>query len=1059
MNRMSPGALAGDRLRTHTVADAVFDFMRRKGMDRVFGNPGSTELPMFVNLPPDFSYVLGLQESVVVAMADGYAQATRRPAFVNLHSAAGLGHALGNVFTAFRNRTPLIITTGQQTRDLLPHDPFLFNESPVEFPKPYVKWAVEPARAEDVPAALARAWHLAMQPPRGPVVISVPLDDWDVPCAPLADREVSAVMGIDAAALEDVAARLDRARAPVMVVGPGVDLDGGWDAAVRLAERLQAKVWVSPMSSRASFPERHPLFAGFLPAQQPALSRCLDGSDFVLVMGAPVFTYHFPGSGDHLPAGAELCLISDDPRQLAGAATGMAVLANLRVAAQALGERVRPRALRNDLPARAVPRVTEPAGITNAFLYQTLADLRSPDSIVVEEAPSARGALHDHFPIDREGGFFATASGGLGFGLPAAVGAALARPGKPVIAPMGDGSSLYAIQALWSAAEYDVDLFVIILNNGGYGALKGMADTIHAERVAGVEIGHVDFVAIAEAQGVRAGRCAKCTELAGKLREFLAMKGPRLMEVVISPEANGHAHAAPHIHALAHAEAQTKAQPQAAAKPEDKAMNVMTRPVAAGPKAPEKFFIGGRWIEPISTKRLDVISPATEELVLSYPEAGPADIDRAVAAARDAFDNGPWPRMAPAERARYLRKVAANLTERLDDIAYSWTLQVGAPIGLTKKLVGQNPTLFNYYADLIETYPFVDERKRDDGGRVRVVKDPVGVCAAITPWNAPLVLLSYKIAAGLAAGCTFVSKPSPETPLEAYILAECIEKAGLPEGVFNLVPAGREGGDYLVRHKAIDKVAFTGSTGAGKAIAAACAERLARVSLELGGKSAAILLPDADFKAALPSLMVYTMPITGQVCFSLTRILVPESRSREFLDLYLAAVSGIKVGDPFDPATQMGPLTMARQRARVEGYIAAGRAEGATVACGGGRPKGLDKGFYVEPTVFTDVQADSRIAQEEIFGPVVSVITYSDEEDAVRKANNSTYGLNASVYGSEHSAYAVARRIRSGNVTVNGMIVDPKQPFGGYKQSGYGREGGPEGLDNYIETKTIHIVG
>lgn len=477
------------------------------------------------------------------------------------------------------------------------------------------------------------------------------------------------------------------------------------------------------------------------------------------------------------------------------------------------------------------------------------------------------------------------------------------------------------------------------------------------------------------------------------------------------------------------------------------------------PAAPDRFFIGGRWLEPISRQRLKVVSPVTEEELFSYPEAGLADIDRAVWAARDAFDNGPWPRMAASERARHLRRVADNIAARQDDIAHAWTLQVGAPIMLTRKLVGQNATLFNYYADLIETWPFVDERRRDDGGKVRVVKEPVGVCAAITPWNAPMVLLSYKIAAGLAAGCTMVAKPSPETPLEAYILAEAIEKAGLPDGVFNLVPSGREGGDHLVRHASIDKVAFTGSTAAGKHIASVCAGRLARVSLELGGKSAAVLLDDADFAAALPSLMIYTMPITGQVCFSLTRILVPERRRQEFLDIYLGAVAGIKVGDPFDPTTHMGPLTMARQRARVEGYIAAGRAEGARVACGGGRPPGLDRGFYVEPTVFTEVTADMKIAQEEIFGPVVSVIGYSDEDDAIRKANNSTYGLSGAVYSADpERGYRMARRMRTGSVTVNGMIVDPKHPFGGFRQSGIGREGGPEGLENYIETKTIHFA-
>ena len=1026
MNKIDTELLRAARLRGQTVTEVVFDFLRRQGMTRIFGNPGSTEIPMFADLPEDFSYVLGLQEASVVFMADACAQITGQAQFVNLHSAAGLGNAMGAVYNAYRDRAPLVIVTGQQSRALLPYDPFLFNESPAELPKPYVKWAIEPARAADVPAAIAKAYYIAMQAPRGPVLVSVPLSDWDETAQPLPEREIEGAFAPAPEALDKLARRLDAAREPVIVVGPVVDADGAWHATVRLAERLQAKVWASPKSPRASFPESHPLFAGFLPAAQPGLANCLKGADLVLVLGAPVFTYHFPGTDDHIPAGAELCLVSDDPKQTAGAAVGSAMLSNMKLAAEGLAARVRQRAIRTE-PVRARPgRAPLTLGIGNDLFYQTLAELRSPDSILVEEAPSSHDALHDYFPILRPNGFLATASGCLGFGLAAGVGAALTSPEKPVICVVGDGSSLYTIQALWSAAEYDTDILIVVLNNGGYRVLEAIAAKGGAKAVDGVKIGHVDFVRIAEGQGVRAARCARGDELAGVLRTMLAEKGPRLLEVTITDK--------------------------------EEAMTMMAK-IARAPKAPDKFFIGGKWVEPLSNRKLDVISPVTEERILSYPEASQADMDRAVAAAREAFDNGPWPRMAPSERARYLRKVAEHLAERLDDIAYSWTLQVGAPIMLTKKLVGQNPTLFNYYADLAETYPFVDERKRDDGGKVKVVKEPVGVCAAITPWNAPLVLLSYKVAAGLAAGCTIVSKPSPETPLEAYILAECIEKAGLPAGVFNLVPAGRESGDYLVRHTGIDKVAFTGSTAAGKHIAAVCAERLARVSLELGGKSAAILLDDADFKAALPPLMVYTMPITGQVCFSLTRILVPESRKQEFLDLYLGAVSNIKVGDPFDPGTQMGPLTMARQLDRVQGYIAAGRSEGARIACGGGRPKGLDKGYFIEPTVFVDVKPDMKIAQEEIFGPVVSVITYTDEDDAIAKANDSTYGLSGAVFTTNPDrGYAMARRMRTGSVTVNGMIVDPKHPFGGFKQSGIGREGGPEGLDNYIETKTIHIA-
>src|SRR5262245_34307675 len=387
VNRIDTEFLRGARSRAQTVAEVVFDFLRRHGMTRIFGNPGSTELPMFVDLPEGFSYVLGLQEASVVGMADGYAQITGGAAFVNLHSAAGLGHALGSVYTAYRNRAPLVIVTGQQSRALLPHDPFLFNESPTEFPKPYVKWACEPARAADVPAAIAKAYWIAMQPPRGPTLVSVPLSDWDEIAVPLPERDVETVCGAAPEALDRLAARLEAAREPVIVVGPVVDIDGAWEPTVRLAERLQAKVWASPKSSRASFPESHPLFAGFLPPVQPGLTQCLKGADFILVLGAPVFTYHFLGSDEHIPEGAELGLVTDDPKQTAGAATGSAMLSNTRLAAEGLAARVRQRSIRTE-PARLQPaRVGGGLGITNDFFYQTLDEVRSPDSILVEEAP------------------------------------------------------------------------------------------------------------------------------------------------------------------------------------------------------------------------------------------------------------------------------------------------------------------------------------------------------------------------------------------------------------------------------------------------------------------------------------------------------------------------------------------------------------------------------------------------------------------------------------------------------------------------------------------------
>ena len=474
--------------------------------------------------------------------------------------------------------------------------------------------------------------------------------------------------------------------------------------------------------------------------------------------------------------------------------------------------------------------------------------------------------------------------------------------------------------------------------------------------------------------------------------------------------------------------------------------------------APDRLFLNGTWQKPSGSQKLSVISPVTEEEILTFPDGTPADMDKAVASARAAFDHGPWPRMSPQERGDMLLKVSAILTRRFPEIVSAWTTQVGAPIALTQYASKQVPGLFEFYGKMIQTYPVVEERKRDDGRIARIVREPAGVVAAITPWNAPMILLCYKVAAGLAAGCTIVSKPAPETPMDAYLLAECVAEAGLPEGVFNVVPAGRETGDYLVRHPGIDKVSFTGSTAAGRNIMAACAGRMARCSFELGGKSAAIILDDAKIDQVLQSLVPFSMPITGQVCFSLTRVLVPKSRSNEIRDAYVGAVSKVKVGDPFQPDTNMGPLTMKRQLARVAGYIAKGRSEGARLVLGGGRPEHLKKGYFIEPTVFADVDTKMTIAQEEIFGPVVSFISYDDIDDAIMKANDTMYGLHGAVYTTDpERGYQIARRVRSGSVAVNGLIVDYKMPFGGFKQSGTGREGGIEGLENYFETKTIYM--
>ena len=515
-----------------TVRESAFEFFRAVGMTTVFGNPGSTELPMFRDFPPDFRYVLGLQESVVVAMADGYAQAIRNAALVNLHSATGLGHALGNLFTASRNRTPLVVTAGQQARSMLPYEPFLHAREATEFPKPYVKWSCEPARAEDVPAALARAYHEAMQTPCGPAFVSIPADDWDRGCAPVAARTVSRTIAGDPELLAEAAARLARAQRPVIVVGAAVARDGAWSEAIALAERHRAPVWVSPLSSRNSFPELHPLFAGFLPADRARIVQALAGHDLVLVLGAPVFTYHVEGAGPHIPPQAELWQLTDDAHEAAWAPVGTAIVSGLRLGLRSL--LAGPEPVERRMPAtRAAPARLAAEPFTDAYLLQQIAALRPAGSVVVEEAPSSRGAMHDHLPIEEPDGFYTTASGGLGHGLPAAVGIALGRPGTRVVAILGDGSSMYSIQGLWSAAQLRLPIAFIIVNNGGYEALTEFARHFRLARVPGVELPRLDFCGIARAQGVAGVRVTRSGELDDALRAAFSANGPRLVEVVV----------------------------------------------------------------------------------------------------------------------------------------------------------------------------------------------------------------------------------------------------------------------------------------------------------------------------------------------------------------------------------------------------------------------------------------------------------------------------------------------------------------------------------------------
>lgn len=476
---------------------------------------------------------------------------------------------------------------------------------------------------------------------------------------------------------------------------------------------------------------------------------------------------------------------------------------------------------------------------------------------------------------------------------------------------------------------------------------------------------------------------------------------------------------------------------------------------------PEKLFIDGEWTDPSTDSSFEVLNCATEELCMSVAEAQEADVNRAVAAARAAFDMGPWPRMSPDERAQYMRALADELDKRAQQQARVWTTESGVLLSVSESRMPSLSDTYRYYAGLGETFAFQERHPSESGGQVALlVREPVGVVAAIVPWNAPSGLIATKVAPALLAGCTIIVKASPEAPGSAYILAEACEAAGLPPGVINILTADRAASELLVRHNGVDKVTFTGSTAAGRRIASICGERMARFTLELGGKSPAIILDDYDIAIAAETITSRAIFLSGQVCSSLTRIIVTRSRHDDLVNALSASFRNVKVGDPSERESQMGPLATRRQRDRVEGYIEKGKAEGARLATGGGRPAHLNRGFFIEPTVFGNVDNNSTIAREEIFGPVLAVIPADDEEQAMEIANDTIYGLNASVFTNDvERAYAVARRLRSGGVGHNAMRREMRLPFGGFKQSGIGREGGEEGLLAYLETKVVVLDG
>jgi benzoylformate decarboxylase len=525
-----------------TVRDASFDLFRARGMTTIFGNPGSTELPMLADFPADFRFVLGLQEAVVVGMADGFAQASRRTAIANLHTAPGVGNAMGAIFNAQANHTPLLITAGQQVRAQMTLQANLANRDATRMPHPLVKWSYEPPRPEDVPLALARGAHLASLSPQGPVFVSLPMDDWDAE-VDVADareaisRRVTGRATADPEAVRDLAEKLAAASNPVFVAGPDIDASGGWDAAVALAERQRLPVWATPATGggKLGFPEGHPNFRGVLPPAIGPIAQTLEGHDLILVAGSSVFPYYPYIPGPLLPEGAKLVAITSDPDEAARAPMGDAIVADVKLTLEALLEIVPESSRPAPEPSQSPTEIPAEDPLDSSTVHSALAEVFPEDGIVVLESPSSTMALRNQLRLSRPGSYHFSAGGGLGFGLAASVGVQLAQPDRPVVCVIGEGSVQYAVTAFWTAAAYEVPVTFLVLRNDEYAILKWFAEIESVQGAPGLDLPKLDVAAVAQGYGVDSQRVSGRDEVRDALARALASSKPELVEVPVAP--------------------------------------------------------------------------------------------------------------------------------------------------------------------------------------------------------------------------------------------------------------------------------------------------------------------------------------------------------------------------------------------------------------------------------------------------------------------------------------------------------------------------------------------
>ncbi len=1022
-----------------TVRDLTVQAWRELGMTTVFANPGSTEISLLAHLPADIELMLALHEGSVVGMATGYALAREQPALVVLHTTAGLGNAVGALATARANRAPLVVIVGQQDRRHLAMEPFLAGRLR-GLAGDYPVWQDEPVRAADVPGAIRRAWFEARDR-RGPALIIVPMDDWsaeiDESLPVAAPQDLRVARAVKTAELHELIELVAQAQRPCLVVGAGADSSRCWVALTRLAARLACPVWQEPFGSRAGFPQDHPQFMGHLPADRRGLRKALAGHDLVLCVGAPAFRQYPFDEGPFVAAGTRIAVITDDPEEARRSPATAAVLADPAAAIKRLAKAIRPRGRADFESPRRIYPAAPAAGTVMApgHVFAALARRLPPATTVVEETPSSRPELHALLPARTPLGFLSAAMGGLGFAMPAGIGLRMADPSRPVVVIVGDGSSMYAVQSLWSAAHYGVGVVFVVLCNGRYAIMDRLASEADDDSPPWPAFEELDVAAVAEGLGCRAVRIDDHDHLVGELDSLMPALGELTQPVLLSVRVSA---------------GSTRHLPLEGR--EGTSMTEHKGALLDPSQWDGQIYASNGWVS--GAGKIPVREKATGRALGIIGEADGAQVSQAAAAAAQAQRS--WAAAAYEQRAAVLR-AAGQAWERHAAEIEDWLVREAGSIPPKAALETRVAAQECFEAAALPSLPNGVSLPSAEPRWSFARRRPVGVVSVIAPFNFPLVLAIRSVAPALALGNSVLLKPDPRTTVSGGVsIVRIFEEAGLPPGLLQLLPGGSDVGSGMITAPEVRVVSFTGSTAAGRAVGALAAEHLTRAHLELGGNNALIVLPGADLALAASAGAFGSFMHQGQICMTTGRHLVHESLYEAYVEALAEKARQLPVGDPAAGSVALGPIIDAGQLAKIDKIVSDSVAQGARLAAGG-----TYVGLFYRPTVLADITTAMPAYTSEIFGPVAPVVPFTDIDEAIALAQDNDYGLSLGILGDVGTAMRIADAVPSGIVHINEQTVSDEAnvPFGGVGASGTGsRFGGPDAnIEAFTETQWMTV--